>query len=172
VTGRPYEARLETAGGTGERTLAVSGTPPAGLRFDGERIAGTAAREEMGTIRVRVSDAAGREAARDFPFAAVEPLTLATKRMPTARTGEEYRESIPVTGGMPPYALEILDPLPEGLALDPETGEIAGTPTEAIWTHVRIAATDGTTPAQRMEGILEVRADAPGAESVSRAPSN
>lgn len=159
VVGRPYRAAIETAGGTGERAIRFSGTPPAGLGFGAGTIEGTPARAGTGTVEVRVTDAAGREAAKRFPLTAADPLALTADRMPKARIGEEYRETLPITGGIPPYAVEILDPLPAGLALGPETGEIAGTPTEAAWTNARVAIRDAAAPEQRTTGVLAVRVD-------------
>ncbi len=46
-----------------------------------------------------------------------------------AREGEPYEITLPVSGGRPPYRLEVVDgELPWGLRLDPETGVLAGTP--------------------------------------------
>lgn len=159
VVGAPYDAAVEIAGGTGERAVELSGTPPAGLRLDGGRVEGTAVGPGDGTIQALATDENGRKAAKTFPISAVAPLSLAEGHLPVATLGEEYREAIPIAGGMPPYAVEIHDPLPEGLSLDAETGEIAGTPAEAVWTNVRVSATDAGIPPRELEGILGVRVE-------------
>lgn len=159
VVGQPYEAEIEAAGGTGERTVRLTGKLPPGLRWAKNGIQGTPDQPGSGMVEVYVSDEGEWEAFKTFPIWAVEPLRLAVDQMPEAAIRAEYREPVPIAGGMPPYTLEILDPLPEGLAFDAETGEIAGTPTEAIWTNVRVRAGDASVPAQVLEGILGVRVD-------------
>lgn len=159
VVDQPYEAEIETAGGAGERNIRLDGTLPAGFQWDEGKILGTPDQPGMGMIEVRVVDETGWEAFKTFPIWVVEPLRLGGDQMPEAVIGEEYREPVPIAGGMSPYTLEILDPLPEGLAFDAETGEISGTPSEAIWTNVRFRAGDASAPEQNLEGVLGVRVD-------------
>jgi outer membrane protein assembly factor BamB len=159
VVGAPYDAEVEIAGGTGERTVELSGTPPAGLRLEGNRVQGTAVGPGDGSIQALATDENGWKAAKTFPISAVAPLSLAEGHLPAAPLGEEYREAIPIAGGMPPYTVEIRDPLPAGLSLDAETGEIVGTPAEAVWTNVRVSATDAAIPPRKLEGILGVRVE-------------
>jgi outer membrane protein assembly factor BamB len=159
VAGQPYEAEIEAAGGAGERTVRLAGNLPPGLRWGKNGIQGTPDQPGMGMVEVYVSDEAEWEAFKTFPIWTVEPLRLGADPMPEAVVGAEYRETVPISGGMPPYTLEILDPLPEGLAFEAETGEIAGTPTEAIWTNVRVRAGDASAPEQKLEGVLGVRVE-------------
>jgi uncharacterized repeat protein (TIGR03803 family) len=67
----------------------------------------------------------------------VEPSAL----VPGA-VGLVYSQSLAVSGGSPPYSYGVWGSLPPGLALDPVSGEISGTPTTAGSSTFVITATD------------------------------
>jgi hypothetical protein len=61
-------------------------------------------------------------------FMSVPPLELASAPLPDAEVGMDY--SLPlVTGGLPPYTITpIKGALPQGMSIDPTTGELKGKP--------------------------------------------
>lgn len=55
------------------------------------------------------------------------PLTLLTEAMPDGKLGQPYMTTLAAAEGTAPYSWSLLDgELPEGLTLDPLTGEISG----------------------------------------------
>lgn len=61
---------------------------------------------------------------------AVAP-TITTPSLPDATVGSAYSSSVVASGGTMPYTWSVIGgQLPAGLALDPSTGAIAGTPTD------------------------------------------
>src|SRR5215204_1095493 len=60
--------------------------------------------------------------------AADAPLSIATSSLPAATEGQAYIATLAGTGGMLPYTWLVTPSLPEGLVLDPTTGEINGSP--------------------------------------------
>jgi subtilisin family serine protease len=57
------------------------------------------------------------------------PLTITTESLPDGTEGVYYSATLEATGGTQPYTWAIVSgSLPEGLSLDPGTGEVSGTP--------------------------------------------
>ncbi|TYP76430.1 choice-of-anchor I family protein [Paenibacillus methanolicus] len=88
------------------------------------------------------------------PIADVRPhsgkelkLAVTTALLPGATAGKAYSAVIEAEGGTKPYTFAG-SALPEGLALDPATGALTGTPTSAGSVDVTFTVTDGAqTPA-------------------------
>jgi hypothetical protein len=60
---------------------------------------------------------------------ALAPLAFETDALPPATAGASYTASLHATGGIPAYHWQVIEgSLPPGLALDPFTGELLGTP--------------------------------------------
>ena len=82
-------------------------------------------------------------------------LLISTTSLPTAATTISYSEMLVAAGGADAYVWSIsAGSLPNGLSLNPSSGEISGTPTEAEVQSftVRISSGDGQT-AQRAISI-------------------
>ena len=140
------------SGGTGDVTYSVSGLP-AGLSFDAvtRTISGTPAAATDGVVAITytATDGAGDTASLTFAITVNASLTFADffsafagagKVVPTASDdGATIREFVvgePVTelvlpagrGGTAPLTYSLSPPLPAGLAFDPITRTISGTP--------------------------------------------
>lgn len=79
----------------------------------------------------------------------VGPVNLVTASLANGSVGAPYSQPLVASGGVPPYAFaRTAGILPNGLALNPSTGEIAGTPTVAVVnTPLTFRVTDSSSPA-------------------------
>ncbi len=73
------------------------------------------------------------------------PLAITTTSLPDAAVGQPYATSLTARGATPPYQWSSPS-LPPGLALNPLTGQLSGTPTRSGPFKVTITATDSTKP--------------------------
>jgi hypothetical protein len=146
--GEFYACPLEAYGGVPPYRWSISEPAlPTGLSLDtgtGE-ISGTP--EYAGTFPADfcVGDSAGVLACKAFTLVVIAPkLTIVTGTVPSARRETAYETTLEADGGLPPYTWAVTEgDLPAGLALDPVTGSIYGTPeTEATAESVVITVTD------------------------------
>lgn len=138
--------------GPGLQATVTAGALPPGLAVvmgpgaNEGRIAGTPTTAGVYDFTVRIKDAAG--AYVDFTRRIVltgtsaTPLSIDTDRMPDAMAGDPYSYQIPVSGGTPPYTFSI-DGLPQGLAVNAQTGVVSGSTVQpferSIWVTVQDA---------------------------------
>lgn len=72
-------------------------------------------------------------------------LSITTESTPDGTQGTPYESPLEATGGTEPYAWSIVDgALPPGLALDPDTGVLSGTPTVANTYGFTVRVTDAS----------------------------
>jgi hypothetical protein len=133
TAGVAYSQGLAATGGTPPYLWSITeGGLPAGLSFD----AGTATVSGIPTLAgsftftTQVSDNNSVTAAKQFTLAVTTNLTITTASpMPDAPLGAPYARGLIATGGVAPYVWTVKSgSLPPGLALDPASNAIAGTP--------------------------------------------
>jgi hypothetical protein len=112
-----------------------SGALPSGLGLDGTsgKISGTPTALGDYTFKIQVKDASGlRTDVQTYTLSVVQPLLL-TVPQGVAEVGLRFQLKPQASGGKPAYEWSLGGgtSLPAGLALDPSSGAITGTPTAA-----------------------------------------
>lgn len=88
-----------------------------------------------------------------------DDLLLALGTLPPLTEDEAFSYTPTLTGGLAPFSWALAegsDPLPDGLVLDSDTGEINGTPTTAGETTVTVVVTDALGQTSELEIVLTV----------------
>jgi hypothetical protein len=107
------------------------------------------------TIRVRDSAVFPQSATRDYEMSFANLLKIRTTALPPARVGGNYRVRLRATGGLEPYTWSVASgAVPQGLSLDPSTGQIQGTATTSQVGTFTVRVTDAATPAQTSDQPL------------------
>jgi len=86
------------------------------------------------------------------------PLTISIVNLPTAVSNQAYSYTLQVNNGTPPYVWSASS-LPDGLTINPQTGEISGLPTaKASPSIIEISVSDSQTPVQTVttQMVLDV----------------
>lgn len=129
---------------------------PGGISFDASSgtFSGTPTETGNFNIRVAANDAAGN--------VFEQPLTLNVKKMvitnrllPDAFVGQSYSATLKVAGGQPPYKFSGFPP--KGLTLDPNTGELSGTPTSSRHETSQFTIRDSQNNSEVVDVSLHVR---------------
>jgi hypothetical protein len=152
----PYSAALTAAGGRQPYTWQlVSGSLPSGLSLNAAtgQISGTAAAPVSNSpLTFQVTDSSSpaltATAAFTLTIAGSSALTITTTSLPPAQVGAPYSASLTAVGGTPPLNWSTRR-MPDGLVLNPQTGQISGTPSLAAATGLIVfTVTDSSAPAQ------------------------
>jgi hypothetical protein len=133
IAGVAYSQVLAATGGTPPYQWSITeGGLPAGLSFDAgtATISGVPTLGGSFTFTTQVSDNNSVTATKQFTLAVTSNLTITTTSpLPDAAVSASYARSLIATGGIPPYVWTVKSgSLPPGLALDPASNAIAGTP--------------------------------------------
>jgi hypothetical protein len=135
----PYSSSLMVQGGVPPYMFSIlSGSLPPGLMLNANgTVTGTPQTAGTFSFVGQVIDSQGSKATTPSTNGCVititppppSPLTLACPAS-TGQVGFPYNSALVATGGAPPYMFSIIaGMLPNGLALNPMTGAITGTPT-------------------------------------------
>lgn len=161
----PYVALLVANGATPPYTWEItSGQLPDGIGLvpgTGE-LFGRPAVEETQNFTVKVTSSDGDEATRDLSITVGtpgEPLTIVTRAVPAAISGQEYAFQLVVTGGTSTSSLTwSLTGGPDSFSIT-DTGVLVGNPTEAGTFDMTLNVSDGAEMASRPVS-LEVKPNA------------
>jgi hypothetical protein len=144
-----YGETLSASGGTGSYTFALGGLLPDGLVLDENsgNISGAPTTAGITQFSIVATDDLGCEGSQDYSLI-VDPtgcptITLSPTTLPDGTQGAPYTATVTASGGTEPYSYEVTaGSLPTGVVLDPDSGEISGTPEESSIFTLEITATD------------------------------
>ena len=149
--GTPYFQTLSASGGVAPYFMMMpEGVLAAGLTFDGSTgvISGTPndLKHEISLFAINATDANTCAGGRSYFFVICPVITFSPLTLPDGEVGVAYSETITPEGGISPYSFSITaGSLPAGLALDPSTGVISGTPTTIEAANFTITVVDLVT---------------------------
>lgn len=163
AVGVAYAASLGATGGTTPYTWALSaGSLPPGLTLGAATgaIGGTPTAAGTFSVTVLATDASvpPQMATRQLAITVAPPLVITTASLPGGVTGAAYGAPLSATGGTSPYTWSLRGgALPAGLALNPATGVISGTPVAAAGTSsFQVQVADSGTPLQTATASLQI----------------
>ncbi len=144
---------MTVIGGVAPYTFSIAtGALPAGLTLNASTGAITGTPTAGGTFTIKLTDANGVVAPGTCPFTIVTAPSVGNARCGSVTSGEVgvpfNSPAITVTGGVAPYTFSIATgTLPAGLALNPSTGAITGTPTAAGSFTIQVTDSNGVVAA-------------------------
>lgn len=142
-----YEAEIEFTGLLEPVTWAIiSGSLPPGLLTSGGVVAGTPTATGASSFTMRATGADENYSERSYTITAREILP---STLPSGDTSTPYAAALIGDGFTSPVWSVTGGALPDGLALNPNTGVISGTATTSGTFSFTIAVTEGTATCQK-----------------------
>lgn len=127
--GVPYGVALTASGGVVDSWSVSAGSLPPGIGLGADGVvSGTPTAEGTWTFTVKAIDDS-RSDTKTLTLQVVEPLAISVSAMPPAVVGQPFATKLSVSGGIGTYSFRLASgSMPSGLALDPATGVVSGTP--------------------------------------------
>jgi hypothetical protein len=156
VKNAPYSLTLTATGGTAPYTWSVTtGSLPLGLTLNSASgvITGipTVSGPSQFTVQAISTGPPAQTISKAMTVTVVDAPLVSTSSLQDATIGTHYDEPVNAELGTKPYAWSLVPGqglLPDGLTIDPVTGEITGNPTTAGTSTFTVQAIDSTTPKQ------------------------
>jgi len=155
-----YSQGLNASGGKLPYAWSVvSGALPLGLSLSSTGLlAGSATQLGLFNFTVKVTDSSGASAQKAFSINVFSGLVVAACPPSAVEMGLQVSVSLAAVGGAQPYKWSVSSGgLPQGLALDPSAGTIAGTPTQAGTIQFTLMAADNTNQTATRQCTMDVR---------------
>jgi hypothetical protein len=159
TTGQPYSATLTTTGGTPPFVWSASGALPPGLSFSaGGAVSGTPTASGSYALAITVTDSQNVIAAATLSLTVQPPpVQIVTASLPSAVAGKTYSQQLALSGGTPPFHWSAQG-LPSGLALDPGSGALSGTPAVVGTFNISVQVVDSVQASASRSFTLTVSA--------------
>jgi len=150
VVGLAYTFSLTAQNGAPPYSWSIaSGSLPAGLTLNGGVVSGTPNAAGTSPFTVKVADSGGQIATQSSAITIIPALNITTTTIANGIVGIGYSASCSATGGVTPYTFSTsAGSLPSGLALNPATCAITGTPSASGTFNFSISVTDSGAPQQ------------------------
>lgn len=145
--GIAYSQTLTATGGTAPYIWTpVDGVPPGLTLNPSGQLSGTPSVTGSFAFTVRVTDAAQRTAVKLLTLSVTaSSLSIGTPAaLPPATEGTPYNQVLSASNGTSPYVWSAGQGVPSGLALNPSTGTLAGTPSTRGSYSFEVHLTDAT----------------------------
>ena len=154
TTGSTYDQVVSATGGVGPRSWSISGGAlPGGLVLASASgvISGLPAAPGTSNFIIQVQDTGPPQQTVTRALSITVnagPVSIATSSLPAGTVGVPYSAFVSAAGGTAPFTWLLQSgSLPNGLALNPATGEISGTTTNPLGNFTfQLRATDSATP--------------------------
>jgi hypothetical protein len=149
TVGQPYNETLLATGGIGALTWTVPpGSLPAGLSLSPDGvISGTPTAAGTENFTVTVTDSLSQSDTQSLSIVVSAALAITTPNLSDAKVGEAYDQTLQSSGGVGALTWSVTpSPLPDGLNLDPATGQMTGSPATAGDHSLTFTVTDSSTP--------------------------
>jgi len=156
-----YAGVVQIVGGVPPYTATLTaGALPDGLSLSGFVITG--APTKLGTfsftIQVTDSSAPPMVASKALSIRVNSRLAFSPATPPVGLQGQPYAFTFAASGGLPPFQWTVLVPvLPPGLALNPASGVLGGTPGGAFDSDLVLQVQDSSSPPQQAIGVSHLR---------------
>lgn len=139
--GAAYGYQLATAGGTASSWTITSGSLPAGMLLSsGGAITGTPTQAALSKVTVRAVDGS-RSASKQLTLRVTEPVLITAPTATAVKLGRQFLIVFAAGGGLGPYTWSGVG-LPEGVGVNPTTGQVGGRPKAAGPLTVTVQAKD------------------------------
>jgi hypothetical protein len=147
VVGTAYSQTLAAAKGVPPYSWSITaGSLPPGLTLNLTGIiSGTPTSSNTYNFTARVADAAGGTASKALTITINSALAISNTTLPNGVISKAYSQTVSATGGIVPYTWSITSgALPSGLAINPSTGVISGTPSMTGTYTFEVTVKDST----------------------------
>jgi hypothetical protein len=168
--GRPLAEAVNANGGVQPYSWSATGLP-AGLsiRLASSQtnssvayIQGTPTRDGTFSVTVKVSDGSGQTSTADATlWINGPPMSVPQNVLKAGVEDRAYTGRIEVDGGMPPFSFLSQGPLPPGLQLDGQTGEVTGDPTQSGTFTIAVEIKDSSPQPQLVTVVVAVTVTPP-----------
>ena len=156
--GAPYSLQLTAKGGGTQNWAVAGGALPPGFTLSSTGLlSGTSTAVGVYTVTIAVSDAK-RSARKEYRLVVKDPLEVILPTSVPLEVGIAFRSpEANLKGGVPPFVWAVQEgALPPGLALDPATGIVSGTPQRAGSFLVKLSVSDAAGEAAILDATLDV----------------
>ena len=169
VVGEPFTIDLVALGAVGDVGWSVDGGTIPGLILSGAsegraQIEGVPQQAGRFRVAVRATDALGNFGVLNLDLQVLgsnEPLVLLEPNLAPGTVGLPYEGTITAQGGAGGYTWTALDPLPDGLTLDPmgtPSTALVGVPTRDAFYRFRVQVRDSSGATAEIEALYRVDA--------------